>query len=539
MKSFSPAVCCASLLAAALLVSAGRAQDALSGPVNVVVDTSKPGNFMAPRAFGIHTSVYDGALSDPKVASLLHDDGIYTLRYPGGGYADLYHWSVNKLNNWKRTGKPGYLAQNTDFGHFVRQLDRMSATAVLTVNYGTNIEGSGPGEPAEAAAWVAYCNGQPGNPKVIGNDSTGRDWKTVGYWAAMRSSAPLATDDGYNFLRIAHPQPLNIKYWEIGNELFGNGYYGRDNGGYESDWHVPYNADEKKDAAERTHNEKLSPTAYGQGVVAFSRAMKAVDPRISIGAVLNSPPMDYTWGPDWNHRVLKAAAADIDFVIIHWYTGDYAPPDWKKLDNASLLGKPTHELPQMIGELLKEFHDDAGGKIPQLAITELGTRPFAPVTDWVAVGLFASDAYISLATDGAVNIDWLELHNESFLDGKDESPKAVYFGLQAAHQLANMRDIFVTASSNNDLVAVHAARRADGQDGILLINKDPRNSATVHIKVEGDALVADGARYDWGKGAPPDGTHIQKSEIHQAGNKFTVTVPAYTESVILLHRAQP
>lgn len=519
--------------------SAGMAQDAIAGPVNVIIDTAKHGNFMAPRAFGIHTSVYDGALADPKVAALLHDDGIYTLRYPGGGYADLYHWSINKLNNWKQTAKPGYLAPNADFGHFVHQLDRIGGTAVLTVNYGTNIDGNGPGEPAEAAAWVAYCNGQPNDVKVIGKDSTGRDWKTVGYWAAMRSSAPLATDDGYNFLRLNHPRPLDIKYWEIGNEVFGNGYYSRDNGGYESDWHVAYKTDEKKDAAERAHNEKLSPTAYGEGVVAFSRAMKAVDPRISIGAVLNSPPMDYSWGPDWNHRVLKAAAADIDFVIIHWYTGDYAPPDWKKLDNASLLSKPERELPQMIGELIKEFHDDAGGKSLLLAVTELGTRPYAPITDWVAVGLFAADAYISLATDGAANIDWLELHNESFLDGKDGSPKAVYFGLQAAHQLLNMRDIFVAASSTNELLTVHAARRADGQDGVMLINKDPRNKAVVHLKIEGDALAPDGVRYDWGKGAAPQGTQIQKTEIHNAGNKFNLEIPPYTATVVLLHRTQP
>jgi len=57
-----------------------------------------------------------------------------------------------------------------------------------------------------AAAWVAYTNGQPGDPTVIGLDDHGFDWKTVGYWAQQR-------------VENGHPEPYNIKYWEIGNEL--------------------------------------------------------------------------------------------------------------------------------------------------------------------------------------------------------------------------------------------------------------------------------------------------------------------------------
>ena len=54
---------------------------------------------------------------------------------------------------------------------------------------------------AEAAAWVAYANGSPANTLALGTDAKGRNWQTVGYWAALRAAAPLASDDGYNFLR--------------------------------------------------------------------------------------------------------------------------------------------------------------------------------------------------------------------------------------------------------------------------------------------------------------------------------------------------
>jgi alpha-L-arabinofuranosidase len=65
-------------------------------------------------------------------------------------------------------------------------------------------------------------------------------------WAGLRVSQPLAEDDGFNLLRIGHPKSLNIKYWEVGNEVFGNGYYADDpNGGHEEDLHAPYAASAK------------------------------------------------------------------------------------------------------------------------------------------------------------------------------------------------------------------------------------------------------------------------------------------------------
>jgi alpha-L-arabinofuranosidase len=58
---------------------------------------------------------------------------------------------------------------------------KSGATPILTVNYGSNTSGNGGGTPAFAAAWVQYAN------------------VTKGY---------------------------GVKYWEIGNEVYGNGEYG-------------------------------------------------------------------------------------------------------------------------------------------------------------------------------------------------------------------------------------------------------------------------------------------------------------------------
>ena len=77
-------------------------------------------------------------------------------------------------------------------------------------------------EPPEAAAWVAYANATTNifgtvSDVTLGVDSLGNDWKTAGYWAIMRAAAPLATDDGYNFLRLKRGAPFGIRHWEIGN----------------------------------------------------------------------------------------------------------------------------------------------------------------------------------------------------------------------------------------------------------------------------------------------------------------------------------
>ncbi len=62
------------------------------------------------------------------------------------------------MTKWKGTDPPqyGYLGPNTDFGHFLQLVEATQGTAIITVNYGSNLAGTGGGEPAEAAAWLAY-----------------------------------------------------------------------------------------------------------------------------------------------------------------------------------------------------------------------------------------------------------------------------------------------------------------------------------------------------------------------------------------------
>ena len=275
----------------------------------VTANLDMVGRVVSPDLLGVHTSAYDGNMQLATTPDLLKAAGIGSMRYPGGSYADLYHWESHTATWTPAAGAGGngiYIARDTDFGSFVGFLERVGARAVITVNYGMNPQGTGPGVPQEAAAWVAYANGDPASTIVIGLDDTGHDWKTVGYWATLRGAGKMPTDDGNNFLRISHPAPIGIKYWEIGNETYGNGYY-HGNCGWEADLRVPYPPDKGTVCTGRKDNPALSPTIYGMAVKQYAAAMKAVDPTIKIGAVLVGDD-EY---PDWNAKVLGAACPSL------------------------------------------------------------------------------------------------------------------------------------------------------------------------------------------------------------------------------------
>ena len=258
--------------------------DGTEATVTATFDTV--GRTVSPELMGVHTSVYDGNMQLASTPEWLKAAGVKSLRYPGGSYADLYHWELN-TGTWTPAAGAGsnniYIAANTDFGHFIGLLEKTGTSAVITVNYGMNPAGTGPGVAQEAAAWVAYANGDPASTAVIGVDRDGHDWQTVGYWAGLRASGPLPTDDGFNFLRINHPAPVGIKYWEVGNELYGNGYY-YSGCGWEADVHYPYPPDGGTACTGRMNNSALAPATYGMAVKEYAIAMKAVDPTISVGA---------------------------------------------------------------------------------------------------------------------------------------------------------------------------------------------------------------------------------------------------------------
>jgi hypothetical protein len=507
--------------------------------VNVQVNVDKPINVMTSEAIGVYTDMYDAAVAKPLVAGYMHAAGMYTLQLPGGygSYADLYHWNTNsgtKYGNFTKAD-PHFYAGEYAMGNLVHTLDKVG-TAVVTVNYGSNAEGTGGGEPAEAAAWVAYLNGDAASTRAIGKDSTGKDWMTVGYWATLRGQAPLAKDDGLNLLRGNHPKPLGIKLWQIGSEVYNNGFYGGDHKS-EEDLHAPYPPTEAENE-KRKKNPNLSPTFYGERINEFSKEMKAVDPTVWVGASLNLAPVDSNWGPDWNPEVLKASCRSIDFVAYVWRPGDTIGPDYKTRDDASVLRAPEEQLGKVLSETIYDGKKYCGDKVPRVAFTQASPIHWAKVKDPVVDALFAAHAFALLIESGTINTDWNELHDGYFLNGESR-PGPGFYGIQMLHIVAyRPGDQFVTTTSSNAMVAVHATLRSDGSLGVMLVNKDPGNPAEVKINVSGGSFAMQGSRFDYGPEQLKAAGPLVKTSFKSGGGSFSVTVPAYGITDIVLLKAQ-
>jgi hypothetical protein len=62
----------------------------------------------------------------------------------------------------------------------------------------------------------------------------------------------------------------------------------------------------------------------------------------------------------------------------------------------------------------------------------------------------------------------------------------------------------------------------------MLINKDPKNPATVKVQVSGAHLGSIGLRFDYGQASPAAGYPITRTQVNDVGNSFSTTVPPYT-----------
>jgi hypothetical protein len=525
MRPFCSATGSAFALLCTLLVgAAARVQQ------QVNVDLGKVINPLTPFTMGVYTQVGDGDLLSAQTLGALRAAGIDTVTYPTGwdSVANVYHWSTNKM-----TPKPGnandpknpYIDGRNNFGQLALALEKYGLSAIIHVNYGSNAAGSGGGVPQEAAAWVAYCNALPTDSHALGIDASGQDWKTSGYWATLRASEPLASDDGYNFLRIHHPAPLHMTLWQIGEDEAENGFYGGDHKGT-IDLHVPYPA-ASADNERRRKEKDLSPSFYGEQAAIFSTAMKAVDPNIQVGATLTTPTID-TWATDWNLSVLKAACKDIDFVTYTWHPGTTLPPGWHTLDDQSVLGAPAAQLPQIFSESLYEARKSCpSGKIPRVVLGEFSPISWAAMKTPIVASLFAAESYSALAMSGISNASWFQLR-EGGLFGKDGKPTPAFFGAQMVHIIAyRPGDAFVTVSGAKSPVVAIATRRRDGVAGVLLTNHDAAQAQQVRINVTGADLAGTGMKYEYSSVELAKGAGPERSPVQTEGNSITLTVPPY------------
>ncbi|MGW2648672.1 cellulose binding domain-containing protein [Streptomyces sp. NPDC001393] len=449
---------------------------AAANSVSVSVDAALQLAAVPATGVGVNIPVYDANMNSAATPGLLSTAGINAVRYPGGSHSDVYHWQTGTAD------AGAYVAPNTGFDAFMGTVRAAGAQPIITANYGS-------GTPQEAAAWVRYAN------------------VTKGY---------------------------GVKYWEVGNEVYGNGEYSNGNG-----WEYD------------THSSK-SATTYADNLLQYISAMKAADPSIKIGAVLTTPGYwpDGIVGPgdtmDWNHTVLSIAGSKIDFAVVHAYPTSTSPAD--------LLTKPQAQNPNIAGTVRSLINQYAGSNAPNvgIAVTEANAQAYL---DTSPNGLFAPDNYLTWLENGAFNVDWWDLRNgtdcskvttvEGATDYNDggmvssgasceppvNTPFPAYYGIQMISRLGAPGDTLVKAASSSSLLSAHAVRRADGDVDVMLINRDPNNDATVNLSYTGfTPSSATPTVHSYLKNAHSIGTA-------QSGSATTQTVPAYSITVVQMHPA--
>lgn len=523
-RSVKPALCLVFLC----LLSAG-----LASAQTVTIDLNKTINVLTPLSVGFDASTDSAESFQIAGDPYLHTAGITAPRYPGNhGVADIYHWSTNSVSKYKGNDAP-YISPESNLANFALMAERLGS-AVIVVNYGTNLDGNGGGEPSEAAAEVAWANGEPTDTRPIPKDSTGHDWHTVGYWATIRSQAPLSVDDGYNFLRIKHPKPFEFKLWQVGDQIFNNGYFGGDHYG-NPDLHGPAPTT-VKDYGALKRSPKLSPEFFAQHFLAFADAMKAVDPTILVGVGLTTPPDGDQKMPGWNRDVLKTTCPAIGFVSIDWETAPLAAPDYKYLDEDNLFTNTRKE----IGDLINGMLDDDRGAcpkdhIPRIALSDASIPTWPKIAHPIVLALWVADTYSLLVESGFVNIDWPKAYDTAMMSEDRRKFGQVFYGLQMFHIVSHTPgDMLVDAKTSAATVEVHATRRQDGVAGIMLVNSDSKASATVKVSIKGGKVGAAGKRFDYGIAEFERGVGPAASPLAGVGNEFQVTIPPDTITDLLL-----
>ncbi|MEZ0109534.1 hypothetical protein ABH920_003548 [Catenulispora sp. EB89] len=169
------------------------------------------------------------------------------------------------------------------------------------------------------------------------------------------------------------------------------------------------------------------------------------------------------------------------------------------------------QLPGELSQLRSEITEYAGsgGSRLGIALTEMNgsfdqdTQPDA---------LFGADAYFTALEQGVFTVDWWNTHNgvgtiSTAPDGATDygdggvlssggctgsvcepavnTPFPAYYAISMLSKLGRPGDQMVKAGTDQQLVAAHAVRQANGNLAVMLVNKDPANTYTVNLHYAG------------------------------------------------------
>jgi alpha-N-arabinofuranosidase len=280
------------------------------------------------------------------VLALLRELDAPVYRWPGGNFVSGYDWrdGIGDPDRRPPRQNPAWQGiEHNDVGlhEFLRLCDLIGAEPYVTVNTGL-------GTPEQAAEELAYVNGPADRP--LGE---------------LRA-------------RNGHPEPYGVRWWAIGNEMYGDWQLG----------HLPL------EEYVRKHRRTVT-------------AMRAVDPSIrvvAVGAVGR-----------WDERMLAEAADAMDLISEHFYCQERpgvmghaacAAEHVRRIADAHRRYRET--IPALAGRGLRIALDEWNYWYGPYLYGELGTRYYLKDALGIARGLHEyvrnSDIYAMANYAQTVNV---------------------------------------------------------------------------------------------------------------------------------------
>ncbi|MFC1840505.1 alpha-L-arabinofuranosidase C-terminal domain-containing protein [Thermodesulfobacteriota bacterium] len=199
--------------------------------------------------------------------TLLKELNAPLYRWPGGNFVSGYEWRDGIGDRDRRPPRknPAWTGvEHNDFGtdEFIAFCREIVAEPMIAANTGF-------GDPHSAAEWVDYCNS--------GADTTGRRYR----------------------ISKGHRKPFNVKYWCVGNEMFG-------------EWQLGF----------------MQLKHYTIKHNMFARAMWKVDPDLVLVGVGDAYRINEEYDPDskqrkrtWSRGMLEDSADWMSMLSEHFYVG--------------------------------------------------------------------------------------------------------------------------------------------------------------------------------------------------------------------------
>lgn len=273
---------------------------------------------------------------EPEVVEYMRAARLPMLRFPGGNFVSGYHWDdgVGSLDRRPALANPAW--PEVEFNHvgtdeWLRLCELVGCEPLICVNAGN-------GSPDEARQWVAYCNDPPSTP-------LGR----------------LRAENG-------HPESYNVRYWEVGNELYGG-------------WQIGH----------------TNAEGYANRYVEYYDAMRAADPNILF--VANGDTAE------WNRALVDGAGGTARSISVHSLPGSHIPGDADC--DAVFLEYMAHAegYTDHLHSLAKPMVD--AGLTPLLAVTELQVftnKPTVPNNATLTEALWVAGIIHACVRSGIVEL---------------------------------------------------------------------------------------------------------------------------------------